>query len=62
MLNVGASKPRARGGARAPGAPPLDPHLSDISGRYISKTINMCFTAGLVMFLCARTGCGTIHP
>ena len=27
MLNFGASKPRVRGGARAPGAPPLDPHL-----------------------------------
>ena len=27
MLNFGASKPRVKGGARAPGAPPLDPHL-----------------------------------
>ena len=27
MLNFGASKPRVRGGARAPGAPLLDPHL-----------------------------------
>ena len=27
MLNFGASKPRVRGGARAPGAPPLDPRL-----------------------------------
>ena len=29
MLNFGASKPRVRGGARAPGAPPLDPHLEN---------------------------------
>ena len=28
MLNFGASKPRVKGGARAPGPPPLDPHLS----------------------------------
>ena len=28
MLNFGASKPRVRGGARAPGAPPLDPRLN----------------------------------
>ena len=27
MLNFGASKPRVKGGARAPGAP-LDPHLN----------------------------------
>ena len=27
MLNFGASKPRVKGGARAPGPPPLDPHL-----------------------------------
>ena len=31
MLNFGASKPRVRGGARAPGAPPLDPHLKLLS-------------------------------
>ena len=30
MLNFGASKPRVKGGARAPGAPPLDPHLVKI--------------------------------
>ena len=30
MLNFGASKPRVRGGARAPG-PPLDPHLHSYS-------------------------------
>ena len=29
MLNFGASKPRVRGGARAPGPPPLDPHLEN---------------------------------
>ena len=29
MLNFGASKPRVKGGgARAPGVPPLDPHLN----------------------------------
>ena len=37
MLNFGASKPRVRGGAWAPGAPPLDPHLVCISSVCISS-------------------------
>ena len=28
MLNSGASKPRVKGRGRAPGTPPLDPHLA----------------------------------
>ena len=41
MLNFGASKPRVRGGARAPGGPPLDPHLP---GHYHSflYTLKLC--------------------
>ena len=42
MLNFGASKPRVRGGARAPGAP-LDPHLQ-LAGHVDERTFTLSVT------------------
>ena len=41
MLNFGASKARVKGGARAPGAPPLDPHLGHTFSAGITKHLRL---------------------
>ena len=47
MLNFGASKPRVRGGARAPGAPPGSAPEGDLIGGMIDFLFSLFATCRL---------------